>query len=235
MIVDIVVGAVIIISALISFLRGFIRETLTILGVVGGILAAFFFGPDLAPTMREWLGAGEGAGPEKLFDIIPMEHVADVLAYGSIFIIVVIILSVVSHFTAGAAKAMGLGPVDRTLGVIFGIARGLVLLGLLYLPFHLLMDEDTKIDVFSGSRTHIFIEKTAEIMAGFLPDSEDVEKEIDKGEDKIKKKLLEQELLRGDDDTEEVPKVPEPKDTGYDDTEREKLEDLFDDKSDFNE
>lgn len=229
MIIDIVVGVIVLASALISFMRGLIREVLTIAGVVGGILAAVFLGPMLVPTVRDWFGAGEGEEPSKLFDIIPMEIVADATTYGVIFIAVVIVLSVASHFISGAAKAVGLGPIDRTLGVAFGIARALVLLGLVYLPFHLLMDEEKKEEIFADSKTHYFIEKTAGVMAAYLPESEDVEKDIKEGtDDLIKKKLEEQNLLGTGKKTETPPEEKKLEDgAGYDDAEREKLDKLF--------
>ncbi len=224
MIIDIVVGLVVLASALISFMRGFIRETLTIAGVVGGILAAVFVGPAFAPIVRNWFGTGEG---KKLFDIIPMEIVADATAYGVIFIAVVIIISVISHFISGAAKAMGLGPVDRTLGVIFGVARALVLLGLVYLPFHLLMDNDRKQEFFADSKTHYFIEKISATMAAYLPESEETEKTIKDGAgDLFKKKLEEQDIL-GTGKKEETPDKT-PVEEGYKDEQREKLDKLFD-------
>ncbi|MFA5593311.1 MAG: CvpA family protein [Micavibrio sp.] len=222
MIIDIIVGIIVLASALIAFMRGFIREILTIAGVVGGILAAIFFGPALAPTVRGWFGAGEG---RKLFDIIPVEIAADATTYGVIFIAVVILISVVSHFTAGAAKAIGLGPIDRTLGVIFGVIRALVLLGLVYLPFHLLMNESRKEEFFSGSATHYYIEKIAGAMASYLPDSEEVE---DKTGDAIKKKLEEQNLLGGG-RAKSPPAGEAPKEEGYKEEQREKLEELFND------
>lgn len=232
MIIDIIVGVIVLASALISFMRGLIREVLTIAGVVGGILAAVFVGPMLAPTVREWFGAGEGETPDKLFDIIPMEIVADITTYGVIFIAVVIVLSVASHFISGAAKAVGLGPVDRTLGVIFGIARALVLLGLVYLPFHLLMDEKRKEEFFADSRTHYFIEKTAAVMAEYLPESEEVEKDVkdatDEAGEMFKKKLEDQDLLGGKKDDVAPVEEKKPEDgPGYNDAEREKLDKLF--------
>ncbi len=223
MIIDIVVGVVVLASALISFMRGLIREVLTIAGVVGGILAAIFIGPVFAPTVREWFGTEEG---KKLFDIIPMEIVADATTYGVIFVAVVIIISVISHFVSGAAKAVGLGPVDRTLGVIFGIARALILLGLVYLPFHLLMDDKRKDDFFSDSKTHYFIEKISATMASYLPESEETEETIKEGAgDLFKKKLEEQDLLGGG--KKESVDAPAPEE-GYKDEQREKLEKLFD-------
>lgn len=235
MIIDIVVAVVVIASALISFMRGFIREVLTIAGVVCGILAAVFIGPTFAPTVRGWFGAGPGQEPEKLFDIIPMEIVADATTYGVIFIAVVIVISVLSHFMSGAAKAVGLGPVDRTLGVIFGVARALVLLALVYLPFHLLMDDKRKEDLFAGSNTHYFIERIAATMAAYLPESDEVKEEAD---DLIKKKLEDQDLLGlGKKDPEkpdpapegEASPAPEKDGAGYGDEQREKLEKLFND------
>lgn len=233
MIVDIVVAAVVLLSALVSFLRGFIREVLTIFGVVGGITAAFIGAPVLIPLMRVWLDVKEDADPEKLFDLIPMTIVADVTAYGAIFIVVVLVLSLVSHVLSGAAKAMGLGPVDRTLGVMFGIVRGVLLLGLLYLPFHITMDEETKKGISEGSQTFFYIEKTSEILAGFLPEYMKKDESLKPAEDKIETRLKELDILRSDPQTAPKPD-PEPlqngegsKGEGYQNDEREKLENLF--------
>jgi membrane protein required for colicin V production len=230
MIIDIVVAVVVLASALISFMRGFIREVLTIAGVVGGILAAVFMGPVFAPVVRDWFGVAEGS-KDKLFDIIPMEIVADATAYGVIFIAVVIVLSVLSHFISGAVKAMGLGPVDRTLGVLFGIARGLVLVGLFYLPFHVIMKQDKKEEFFKDSGTYYYLEKISGAMAQYLPESDDVKKTVDeKTDDLIKKKLEDQHLLGGDTKTDEsAPETakPEEKGEGYKDDQREKLDKLF--------
>jgi len=141
MIFDAVILAAVILSSIIAFLRGFVREVLTIFGVVGGLAASYFGGPILVPLMRGWLGVKELAKdekPEELFGMIPMTIVADVCAYGLIFIVVVIILSVLSHFLATGVKAIGLGPVDRILGVLFGVGRAILLMALIYLPVYLL-------------------------------------------------------------------------------------------------
>lgn len=234
MIIDILVGVVALLSALISFFRGFIREVLTIAGVAGGIFAAIFFGPSLAPILRGWLGAGEGdEEPTKLFDLIPMSLIADIAAYGAVFIIVVIIISVISHFTAGAAKAIGLGPIDRTLGVIFGVGRALVLLALLYLPFHLLMEQSTKDEYFGDSHTFFMIEKTSAFIASFLPDTEEVE---ETAQDKIRDKLKEQDLLKSDKEEskdEDGPKkeLIDLKSEGYQEEQREGLDALIENKT----
>lgn len=235
MIIDIIVAVIVIASALISFMRGFIREVLTIAGVVGGILAAVFIGPTLAPTVRSWFGVVEGQDTAKLFDIIPMEIVADATTYGVIFIGVVIVLSVISHFISGAAKAMGLGPVDRTLGVIFGVARAMILLGLVYLPFHLLMGADKKEELFKNSSSHYFIEKISATMAGYLPESEDVKDAAKAETEDFKKTLMEQNLLGTAKKSKDEPKPAtdaKPQEgEGYKDEQRERLDKLFNEPS----
>lgn len=228
MIIDIVVGVVVLISAIISFLRGLIRETLTIAGVVAGFFAAIYFGPKLAPTFNNWLGVSDN--PEeitKLFDIVPMNIVADICAYASVFVIVVIIISLISHFTAGAAKAMGLGPIDRTLGVIFGIARAVILLGLFYMPFHLLMDQAAKDKYFADSKTHPVIEGTADFLTRFLPSSDEVKETVEEAtEGEIKKKLFENDILYNK-NAKPAEEKPKPAETGYDNQERDELDNLI--------
>lgn len=236
MIIDIVVGAVVLISAAISFLRGAIRELLTIAGVVGGLFAAVSFGPALSPTFKDWLGVSDGGQPAKLFDIIPMDMVANICAYAAIFVLVVITISVISHFTSASIKAMGLGPIDRTIGVIFGIMRAVILLALLYLPFHLLMDENSKAKYFADSKTHGYIEKTADFIAGYLPSSGEVKNTVsDVTDGQIKKKLLENDILYNKDAKPIDTKPKQENQDGYKEESREELDNLFEQKNETSE
>lgn len=239
MIADIIVGAVVLVSALISFLRGFIREVLTILGVVGGLLAALIFGPKFTPIVNGWYGIEPDMEEmPKLFDLVPMDWVAMATAYGLIFLVVVAVISIASHFLAAGAKAAGLGPVDRTLGVIFGIARAVLLLGLLYLPFHNMMGDETKKELFADSKTHIYVEKTAEVIAnavsGFLPNGGDnsMKKTV---EDSFKKNLMEQDLLKREGRDDKPKQAEKNTQEGYKNKQRDEMKELFKEPSDYNE
>lgn len=230
MIIDIIVLIVLLISAGIAFIRGFIREVLTIAGVVGGLAAAYMGGPHLSVYMRGWLGVDpEAETPQKLFDIIPYTLLADILSYGAIFIIVVIVLSIISHVLAESVKSIGLGAVDRTLGVIFGLLRGIILLGILYLPAYALIDKETRDGWFSGSRTHFYIEKTAGVLSEFLPDDT-----MAKTEDSAKKQT--QETLENmnilpkkdaNNSSSEGTDEQNSKPSGYDENFRQKMDELF--------
>lgn len=174
MIVDAVVLGVLLVSAVFAFLRGFIREVLTILGVVGGLAASVAFGAQLRPLMNQWLGVDKNAAdPQMLAGVVPYTVVAEVLAYGAIFLIVVIVLSLVSHLLAGWARTLGLGAIDRTLGVVFGIARGILVLAVIYLLPYLLFKDDARQQWpwLKESRTIVYIEATSKWLADFLPES----------------------------------------------------------------
>lgn len=207
MILDIVVLAALLISCLIAFFRGFIREVLTILGVLGGALAAVFLGPHLAPVVLGWFGpeALKEDSAEKLFGLVPYGLAADVTAYGIVFVVVVIVLSVISHFLAKGAKAAGLGAVDRSFGVLFGIARAAVFLTLMYLPFYTLVDKEQRDSWFKDSRSQFYIEAMSGWASAMLPQSvtDDMEKRTQQAADLMAKqtreKLEEIDVLNRDD------------------------------------
>jgi membrane protein required for colicin V production len=223
-IIDIGVLLILLISAGVAFFRGFIREVLTIVGVIGAALASLMFGKLLAPHMREWFGVVEGQPAEKLFDLIPYSIVADVSAYASIFLVVFIILQLASHFISASAKAVGLGPVDRALGVAFGLVRGLILLAILYLPFSAILTQKQKDSWLEGSVTFMYIEATSEWLASFLPDG-DKQKTISDTREKLKAMDVLDSGKNEDDATSDA-KDDKPA-GGYSDQDREKLEGLI--------
>jgi membrane protein required for colicin V production len=202
MIIDIIVLVILLISAGIAFMRGFIREVLTIAGVVGGLASAYFGAPHLQPHMRGWFGVEEGVVPERLFGVLPYDVLADVLSYGLIFIVVVTVLSFISHSLAEWARRTGLGAIDRSMGFLFGLIRGILLLGLLYLPVHLFVEAEAKENWFKDTKSHFYLEKVAGVMASYLP--EDAEKQAEdtlaQGEKIMdaREKLQEIELLKKD-------------------------------------
>lgn len=176
--VDIGVVVILLISAGVSFFRGLIREVLTIFGALGAAFSAYKFGGSLKPMMRDLFGITEGQEDKagKLFDVIPMTLAADFSAYALVFIAVFIALQVVSHFLSSAAQAAGLGPIDRTLGVFFGLARGIILLGILYIPFHYILSDTNKKEWLGTSKTIYFVEQTSNWVLSLVPNELDTQK-----------------------------------------------------------
>jgi membrane protein required for colicin V production len=172
LIFDLVVIIAVLMSAGTGFLRGFIRESMTLAGTIGGAIAAFFFGPSLKPFFLDLLlekTAADGDAPGMVFGAIPADIVAAALGYVTVFLAVVIVLKIISHFLAKGASALGLGPIDRTMGVIFGLARGVLLVGLIFLVPHMMLDEKTKKTYLDGSQTYFYVDAVSSWIADILP------------------------------------------------------------------
>lgn len=241
MIIDVVVLVILLISAGIAFMRGFIREVLTITGVLGGLFAAYFGAPMLKPHMRGWFGVEEGVEPERLFGILPYNIVADALSYGLIFIVVVVVLSLISHTLAEWARRTGLGAIDRSFGFLFGIIRGILLLGLLYLPVHMFVQQEDKDKWFKDSKTHFYLEKVSAAMADLFPEDVETagEEAMTQGQKIMdaREKLQEIELLKGDNTKKLLEEEPrslsnDPQaPNGYNEEFRDEMDQLINEKS----
>jgi membrane protein required for colicin V production len=124
-VVDLVVLGIIAVSALLGLSRGFVREMLGLAAWVIAGLGAVRYGPGLEPQAAKLIGDPEIAG---------------VVAYAGVFLVLVIVLSLLSNLVGRAVRVSALGGLDRTLGLVFGLARGAAvmifafILGSLMLP-----------------------------------------------------------------------------------------------------
>ena len=117
-IVDVVVVVVVLISALFAFYRGFVREALAIAGWVGAAFATVWLYPLARPFADEWLEE---------------DWLADVATGATIFLVSLVILWLIAHAIVIRVKDSPLNPLDRSLGFLFGVARGVVLVALAYM------------------------------------------------------------------------------------------------------
>jgi membrane protein required for colicin V production len=117
--VDLVILAVLAISALLAFLRGFVREVLGIIAWLGAAAVAVWAEPRIRPRFQIWLHAYPG--------------LAEPVALGVVFIVTLIVLLVISHAISKAVRRSPLGGLDRSLGLIFGLVRGAALVVLAYI------------------------------------------------------------------------------------------------------
>lgn len=120
--VDAVVLAILALSALLAFARGLVREALGVAAwVVAGIVASPY---GLFPYAQPWM-RGQFNDP----------GTADAVTFGSIFLISLIVLWLVAGSLSSFVQRSALGGLDRTLGLVFGLARGAVILGAAYIAF----------------------------------------------------------------------------------------------------
>lgn len=136
---DTAVIIVILLSVIAAFFRGFVKEVLTIVNILGAAAAAWYLGGQFAPTFQKWMGAGEpvadGEKARKVLGLFPPEVMGTFLSYFVVFFIALIILALAGMAISSSVKAMGLGPLDKALGMVFGALRGFLLVLLVYMPF----------------------------------------------------------------------------------------------------
>lgn len=115
---DIAVLVIVLVSALLAFVRGFVREVLSIAGWIGAALVTIWAFPRTTWFLRQY---------------ITVELLADVVTGLTIFIVTLIVFSTLSHYIAKGVRGSAVNAVDRSLGFLFGLARGAVLVSLAYL------------------------------------------------------------------------------------------------------
>lgn len=117
-VIDYVILAVVLISALVSFARGFLREVLSLAAWTIAIVCAFNFAPDAAPYFGKWL-----ADPT-------LQYWAAVVA---VFLVALLVCGIVNWLISQLFNEFGTSGTDRSLGILLGAARGVVVVALMLL------------------------------------------------------------------------------------------------------
>lgn len=108
------VAFILVASALIGILRGLVRELLALVGWVVALVVAYHFGATVAAWMPESLPGGQ------------LTRTA--LGYVAVFLGVWIGAALAGTVLGQLLETTGLKPADRGLGLIFGLARGALLI-----------------------------------------------------------------------------------------------------------
>ncbi len=151
---DIGLIAVILISALLSMLRGFTREVLAIAAWVVAALAAWKFYPRLMPTL------------------LPHVHkpiIAIALAAAIIFLVVLVLVSILTVRISDLVLDSKIGAVDRSLGFVFGAARGLLLCVVAFLFFNFLMQDKKLPDWAAHARSTPMLASLSQSLQNMIP------------------------------------------------------------------
>jgi len=109
---DWIIVAIIVLSAIVAASQGFLREVISLLGLIVGLSLALWNYRLLASPMSH---------------VIHSERIVDALAFLLIAFGVMIVFGLFGRLIAALAHTAGLGPLDRLLGAVFGILRGCIL------------------------------------------------------------------------------------------------------------
>jgi membrane protein required for colicin V production len=147
--VDAVVIGIIVVSTVIAFLRGFVREMLTVGSWIGAALVTLYGFPVVTPKFEHWIAS---------------KLAADIIGSVTLFLLTLIIFSLLSHAIARFVRGSALTAVDRSLGLLFGLARGAVLVSLAYMLMFWLDP-----NIVRGARTEPMMRRGAEILRDWAP------------------------------------------------------------------
>lgn len=115
---DYAVLAVVGLSILLSMMRGFVREILALAGWVAAFFVAKTYTLQLVPLLPE---------------AIPSETLKLLAGFVILFLATLLVTSLLAIALSEVFKKVGLGWLDRWLGAIFGLARGVIIVGVLVL------------------------------------------------------------------------------------------------------
>ncbi len=115
--VDIVILAIVLTSALMALLRGFVREVLSISAWLIAVVVAIYLFPFLRTAARE---------------VLAPPLLADIIGFAAPFLIVLVPALILTNRAGSRLGRDNPGALDRSSGFVFGVARGLFIVGLVY-------------------------------------------------------------------------------------------------------
>lgn len=127
--VDGAVAIVIVISAILAYSRGLVRESLAILGWVGAAVLGYYFAAQVQPLVREIPVVGDF-----LRDSCELSVIA---AFALVFAAGLIVASLFAPLMSSMVQRSVLGGLDQGLGFLFGVLRGVVLVAVAFLVYDL--------------------------------------------------------------------------------------------------
>lgn len=151
---DIAVVVILLVSALLAFARGFVREVLSIAAWIGAAFVTLYAFPYARPFLRQY---------------ITVELLADIATGVGIFVVALIVFSTLSHYIAKGVQGTTLNAVDRSLGFLFGLARGALLVCLGYLMLLWLFPPPNQPVWVQQARFLPWVERGAEALRTMVP------------------------------------------------------------------
>ena len=126
-IIDGVVAIIIILSALLAYSRGFVREALAIMGWITATFVAFIFADQVKPLVKQIPVVGDFIGDSCELSVIA--------AFAAVFAVVLVIVSIFTPLFSSLIQRSVLGGLDQGLGFVFGALRGILLVAVAFFVY----------------------------------------------------------------------------------------------------
>ncbi|WP_333713305.1 CvpA family protein [Yoonia sp.] len=147
--VDAGVAAILLISGVLAYSRGLVRETMAIVGWIGAAVVAFIFADQVEPLVKQVPILGDFIGDSC--------ELAIIAAFAGVFAVALIVVSIFTPLFATVVQRSSLGGIDQALGFFFGVLRGIVLVAVAFFVYETIfaakdiaiIDDSRSADVFA--------------------------------------------------------------------------------------
>jgi membrane protein required for colicin V production len=155
---DLAVITIVLVSGLLALLRGFTREVLAIASWVAAALAAYYLHHLATPYIKPY---------------IAKEEIALVASVAAVFLIALVLVSIVTVKLSDIILDSKIGALDRSLGFVFGAARGALLAVVAFVFYSWLVPEANQPEWVRNARAKPFLAAGGEKLRELLPDDID--------------------------------------------------------------
>jgi membrane protein required for colicin V production len=155
---DIILLGVMLVSGLLAMIRGFMREVLSIAGWAAAAIVTVMLYPRLLPIAKANISS---------------DLVATGAVIGGVFLVTLLIVSVITMRISDMILDSRIGALDRTLGFLFGLGRGLIIVVVAFLFFAWLVPPPKQPDGVRNAKSLKVLESTGEWLQALLPQDMD--------------------------------------------------------------
>src|SRR3954452_8099140 len=151
---DIILIGVMLISALLAMIRGFMREVLSIAAWVIAAVVTLYSYAKLLPLAKSYFNN---------------DVVAIVVVVGGTFIGTLLVVSIITVRFSDMVLDSRVGALDRTMGFMFGLGRGLVIVVVAFLFFAWLVPERSQPEWVRSAKSRVVLQSTGQWLISMLP------------------------------------------------------------------
>lgn len=171
--VDAGVAGIALISGILAYSRGFTRELFAIGAWIVAAVAAFYLAPHLEPLLRELPAVGEFLAESCVVSVA--------VSFALIMALGLLVLAIFTPLFSSAVLDSSLGPVDRALGFLFGVARGILLCSVAWLVYSqaILGEGQEEWEGVAGAQTReVFVAPANYIRENLFPESGETQNSV---------------------------------------------------------
>ena len=152
---DIILLIVMLISGLLAMIRGFMREILSIGAWGVAAVVTLFSYSRVLPVAKQYFNS---------------DVVAAAVSAGGVFLATLLIVSIITARISDMVLDSRVGALDRTLGFLFGLGRGLVIVVVAFLFFAWLVPDRSQPDWVRSAKSKLVLQNTGQWLMSMLPD-----------------------------------------------------------------